>query len=232
MDMPGMGSKTFHNHCQALYDLTPKLKTQHLKMAAQVVRQEHKKLGLLDPNTPDDAIVDIAVSMDGSWLKRGHRSSIGLVCAIDLETNICLDYHVCSKYCHKCEVTGKKKAAQGPQEFQLWQLAHQDECQKNFDPLEGSGMMEVQGSRILCERSVALHKFRYTKILSDGDSKAYAEINRTQPYGPDTSIEKEECINHVSKRFGTALRNLVTDSSKQGVRLGGKGRHLLLKNIS
>ena len=36
-------------------------------------------------------------------------------------------------------------------------------------------------------------------------------------------IEKEECINHVGKRLGTALHNLLTDCSKRGTTLGGNG---------
>ncbi|GFW44034.1 uncharacterized protein TNCV_997991 [Trichonephila clavipes] len=35
-------------------------------------------------------------------------------------------------------------------------------------------------------------------------------------------ISKEECINHVSKRLGTALRSTVKDCRAQGISLGGK----------
>ncbi|GFU79078.1 uncharacterized protein TNCV_304491 [Trichonephila clavipes] len=41
-------------------------------------------------------------------------------------------------------------------------------------------------------------------------------------YGPDIVIKKEECINHVSKRLGTALRSTVKDCRAQGISLGGK----------
>ncbi|GFV47075.1 uncharacterized protein TNCV_197701 [Trichonephila clavipes] len=41
-------------------------------------------------------------------------------------------------------------------------------------------------------------------------------------YGPDIVIKKEECINHVSKRLGTALRSTVKDCCAQGISLGGK----------
>ena len=43
-----------------------------------------------------------------------------------------------------------------------------------------------------------------------------------QVYG-DTQIEKEECVNHVAKRLGAALRKLSTESKKMGVTLGGRG---------
>ena len=48
-------------------------------------------------------------------------------------------------------------------------------------------------------------KLRYTTILCDGDCKTYNELCKLKPYGQDCPVVKEECINHVSKRLGTAL---------------------------
>ncbi|GFW93790.1 uncharacterized protein TNCV_4220711 [Trichonephila clavipes] len=45
---------------------------------------------------------------------------------------------------------------------------------------------------------------------------------REKVYGPDIVIKKEECINHVSKWLGTALRSTVKDCRAQGISLGGK----------
>ncbi|GFX83482.1 uncharacterized protein TNCV_324311 [Trichonephila clavipes] len=50
-------------------------------------------------------------------------------------------------------------------------------------------------------------------------------------YGPDIVIKKEECINHVSKRLGTALRFTVKDCRAQGISLGGKA-HGSLKEVT
>ncbi|GFO20577.1 hypothetical protein PoB_004708200 [Plakobranchus ocellatus] len=60
-------------------------------------------------------------------------------------------------------------------------------------------------------------------MVSDGDSKAFNKLLEVLPYGPDVVILKEDCINHVGKRLGTALRNLVADCSKKGITLGGRG---------
>ncbi|GFV57006.1 uncharacterized protein TNCV_1678871 [Trichonephila clavipes] len=43
-------------------------------------------------------------------------------------------------------------------------------------------------------------------------------------YGPEIKINKEECINHVSKRLGTSLRKAVKEWRARGVSLGGKSR--------
>ncbi|GFV66931.1 uncharacterized protein TNCV_162181 [Trichonephila clavipes] len=40
-------------------------------------------------------------------------------------------------------------------------------------------------------------------------------------------IKKEECINHVSKRLGTGLRNAVKESRARGISLEGKGHGTL-----
>lgn len=56
--------------------------------------------------------------------------------------------------------------------------------------------------------------------MSDGDSATFSALVQENVYGL-VPISKEECLNHVQKRMGTALRNLVQKSDKA---LGGKGR--------
>ena len=42
-----------------------------------------------------------------------------------------------------------------------------------------------------------------------GGCKSYAEVKKMAPYGEAILIPKEDCIGHVTKRMGTALRKLV-----------------------
>ena len=74
LNIPGLNQKTFHNHCDAVYALTPETKQHILQLAVQAVRYEHQQL---DQTLARDDIYDIAVSYDGSWLTRGHSSQIG-----------------------------------------------------------------------------------------------------------------------------------------------------------
>ena len=46
---------------------------------------------------------DIAVSFDGSWMTRGHKSHIGVGFVIDCETGFILDYQVLSNICREFE---------------------------------------------------------------------------------------------------------------------------------
>ena len=175
-----------------MYALTPEIKQHILQLAVRAVRYEHQQL--------DQTLAhDIAVSYDGSWLTWGHSSQIGVTSVIDLLTGLCVDFNVLSKYCQKCETTGKKMEAVGPLAYQVWYMS---ECQKNFDC--SSGMMEVEGAKVMWLRSTA-EKLPYTMILCDWDCKTYNELCKLQPYGPDCPMVQEECIDHVSKRLGTAL---------------------------
>ena len=70
--------------------------------------------------------------------------------------------------------------------------------------------MEEEGACRLYGRSLGKHKLRYIPFIGDGDSKSYAEVKKLAPYGEAVLIPKEDCIGHVTKRMGTALRKLQT----------------------
>ena len=60
-------------------------------------------------------------------------------------------------------------------------------------------MTEVEAARVLWQRSIERYKLRYTVLLSDGDAKTFNELTAIKPYGDEVPVEKEECVNHVSK---------------------------------
>ena len=68
------------------------------------------------------------------------------------------------------------------------------------------------------------NKFRYVTFLSDGDSKAFDAVNALSLYGVGRSSQKEDCVNHVAKRMGTALRNLVESCKAHKRSISGKGK--------
>lgn len=145
-----------------------------------------------------EGVLDITVSIDGSWQKRGRTSHNGIVTVIEIMTGLVIDYVALSNYCQLCE-SGPK---QDDQHYQQWWDQHKDKCQKNIHCT--SGAMEMKGAVILFKRSVDLHGFRYTNMIGDGDAKTYAELTKENPY-PGKTIEKIECVNHITKRMGTAL---------------------------
>ncbi|GBL96418.1 hypothetical protein AVEN_43731-1 [Araneus ventricosus] len=105
-------------------------------------------------------------------------------------------------------------------EFRIWHDFHKIDCQKIFNG--SSNSMEMNAAAILWKRSVKEAKMRYTTLLSDGDGKTHQRLNEIKVYGKNVTIMKEEYINHVAKRVGTGLRNVVQDWKKKGVSLGVK----------
>ena len=157
------------------------------RRSVEKIRERYGELGIV----PDkDDVLDIAVSYEGSWHRRGHSSHTGLGVVSDLLTGLPLDFQAAK-------------------------------CSKNYDGSANS--MEQHCALLLLQRSVAKHCLRYTCMLSDGDSKSYNYIVKEKVYGNEKSISKEECINHVSKRMGTALKNLKDQCTARGEQIGGKG---------
>lgn len=105
----------------------------------------------------------------------------------------------------------------GSEEYEDWYEQHEELCTKNH---EGSaGKMEVDAIIDMFERSEEIHGVKYLNYIGDGDSKTFANILKSNPYGDDFPVTKSECVGHVQKRMGTRLRNI-----KKTNKLGGKGQ--------
>lgn len=55
----------------------------------------------------------------------------------------------------------------------------------------------------------------YTVLLRDGDSKKFKAIQESNVYATSVNIKKEEYVNHVGKRKGTAFRKLVESEKNE-----------------
>lgn len=80
--------------------------------------------------------------------------------------------------------------------------------------------METEAAERIWKRSEK-HGFRYTTLVSDGDSKTFAHLTDLNLY-KDHKIEKVEYLNHVAKPLGTGLRKIVANNTGKGDPLGGK----------
>ena len=188
-----------------------------LRQSTQVVREAYLAL---DPECATEPL-DISVSFDGTWHKRGHTSLYGLGAVIDILTGLVLDYTVVSKYCHACSIKETEVGSRNDPEFQRWYGDHQEDCCADYEG--SSNAMEVESAKRLWSRSLEMHHMRYTGMLGDGDSKAFNAVQELAPY-PGVTIMREECVNHAHKRLGTALLKL-----SKTAKLGGKGHGRLTK---
>ncbi|KAH7958748.1 hypothetical protein HPB49_004447 [Dermacentor silvarum] len=147
---------------------------------------------------------------------RGHSSHIAVSAVIELFTGLVLDYVVLSNFCAGCQ-RGPKV---GDPSYEEWKASH--ECQKNMD--KKAGVMVVEAGLILFNRSLEKHSLRYATVLSHGDSRTFLALKEAKVYGY-IEVDKEDCVNHVHKRMGTALRNaLLTHKGPGSKPLGGRGR--------
>lgn len=173
--------------------------------AAQAIREVHRDL------LTDENILDVSVSFDGTWQKRGFTSLYGVGVCIEVMTGLIIDFHVLSKYCHACEL----HKGLPEDELQQWKVTHTEDCCINHQL--SSKAMEQEAAKVMWGRSLEKHQMRYRHMLSDGDSAAYKAVCDLAPYG-DVQVEKLECLNHAHKRMGTALRKLTKTEH-----LGGRG---------
>ena len=163
------------------------------------------------------------MSCDGTWHRRGFSSLFGAVFSISHDTGKVLDYTVKSKHCASCSHWESRD--QTSEEYRRWKESH--ECNINFS---GSACaMELAGTlQMFCLSSE--YKLRYMNLISDGDSKAHSMILAEQPYGAsdDVQVKKLDCVGHVQKRLGSALRDLKQRYRGQklsdGKTIGGAGR--------
>ncbi|XP_070390930.1 uncharacterized protein [Dermacentor albipictus] len=202
----GLHHKTYQEHLKKTFrgPETQRMESFYSESAAAV-----KKIYQgMDPGFTRD----ITVVYDGTWHKCGHTSHIGVGAVIEYHTGLILDAVVLSNQCLGCQTGPKPEDS----EYSSWREQHI--CQRNTDAK--SGRMEVEAALILFARSLTKHNLRYTTIVSDGDSATYSALVKENVYGL-VPVVKEECLNHVQKRMGAALRNLVQKSDKA---LGGKGR--------
>lgn len=103
MNMPCLNHSAFDSHIRQLVDVVNRCTDDCLKKARAEVEKAYseieQKMDLVKP-------INIGVSYDGSWQKRGFTSKYGVGCVIEVVTGLVIDYEVISKYCRVCQ---KKK---------------------------------------------------------------------------------------------------------------------------
>ena len=162
-----------------------------------------------------EEVTECALSLDGTWQRRGHGSHHGAVTAILMETGKCVDAEVLSNICKGCSYWEKKDKTS--LDYHSWKAKHV--CKVNHHG--SAAAMEPCGVVRIFQRSEVVRGLRYTKYLGDGDSSSFKKVVESDPYNGKT-IEKLECVGHVQKRCGTRLRRLK--SANKGMKLDdGKG---------
>lgn len=101
MNMKAMQSKSFHVHKKALLDVATQNVQRNLELTRREVRKTH--IVFKDDAGSNDPL-DLTVSYDGSWHKRGFTSKYGVGCCIEMTTGLVIHFEVLSKYCRSCDL--------------------------------------------------------------------------------------------------------------------------------
>ena len=112
-----------------------------------------------NPDLDKNQTLDVAVSFDGTWAKRGFTSLTGVVFAISVDSGDVLDYTVLSKACQKCSL--KQSQCEGDDEqFPEWRREHlaSGDCDLNFNgsspAMEAEELLFSGGDQLNCTTRV------------------------------------------------------------------------------
>ena len=191
MDLPKPVSvSNFQNHQLALEKAASRIAEKSRNAAAQSLIEKEGRS-------------NVAVTFDGTWQRRGYSLLNGVFAAISWTTGKVVDIHTSSKHCHHCSLSAAKLESGkiSPALHARWKEEHQKLCSANTNQSSPG-----EAARILWCRSFETRKLRYTTYIGDGDCKFFNEVCTAKPYG-DLAVVKEECVGHVQKRMGKALRD-------------------------
>ena len=216
LNMPSpMSKSTYYSHSASLQTGSEVVAKTSMNKAAREARGENA-----------DDIVDVAVSYDGTWMRRGYASLHGVFTAISWDVGKVVDYEVLSRHCHKCTYMKSQRDQGSLTEEQYQQKMAGHVCDANT--VVSAPAMESEAAKTIWARSVDCRRLRYTTYIGDGDTKSYKSVCDSSPYGADVTITKEECVGHVQKRVGSNLRkmkkNLAGKKLADGKPIGGRGR--------
>lgn len=98
---------------------------EHEHLIKGMVKSSNVKAG----SVLEDDSVDIKLSFDGTWQKRGHTSHNGVATAIDVITGYVVDFEMLSNYCIACQ----NSSAEGDDDYEAFIEIHRPDCQKTTD---------------------------------------------------------------------------------------------------
>ena len=88
-------------------------------------------------------IVDIGVTVDETWQRRGYTSMNGVVVAMSVDSGKVLDIEVLPRFCKSCSSMGRI-LKDDPQKLEEWLETHKESCPVNYTGTAPA--MEVEGA--------------------------------------------------------------------------------------
>lgn len=121
LNMPNpMSRSSFSGHQTALNDAAEQIAERSMNAASSAVQAA--------------AGQDIAVSADGTWMRRGFSSLYGAMSVIAWETGRVLDVYVLSRFCSSCSKKQCERRAGKltAEDHEAWKAQHKPNCSANY----------------------------------------------------------------------------------------------------
>ncbi|GFR87173.1 hypothetical protein ElyMa_006069600 [Elysia marginata] len=207
--MPGMHLKTHQSHVEKIF-----MSVQSTIIDSELEDAQARLWRHYEEHNPaairEDGILNVALSFDGSWAKRGHTSKIGFASVIEVMTRLVIDFHVMSLFCQICATTGEPLRIKNAKEYEAWLVKHKESgtFTKNYEG--SSGEMEKAGALVIWGLSLK-YKCRFNMMVGDGDANTFLALTNLSPYGAEHPVQKEECVNHESDPPSTFLNSTVAE---------------------
>ena len=127
---PPMAKEAYQNHLIQIEKATKSNAKEVMKDEAKRLRD---KVSIEHPNDiemdDEELIANVAVTVDGTWQKRGHSFKMGVVFVISVLTGEVLNYEVKSLFRHECKAHGSHY--QDSVKYKEWKKAHEKNCEVN-----------------------------------------------------------------------------------------------------
>lgn len=220
--LPPITNKAYNNSMKAIEKSSLKIAERLMNEAAGRLKaimeiENGNEIELVEGHVK---IARVAVTVDGTWQKRGYSSRHGVVFVMSVRTGEVLDFEVLSKVCFECR--SYEKIDKNTDKYLSWWEAHKNSCSINH--VGASGEMESKGAAQIFLRSIEKRGLKYSVMVGDGDTGCFGNVCQAlkRQFGDNYVVVKEECVGHVQKRMGTSLRELKRRS--RGKKLAdGKG---------
>ena len=139
MNMHVIKEETYRKHLTKIHQASMDTKSYSCEYAVKHVRKQILCDTGIDQD--DGRPLDVAVSYDGSWQKRGFTSKNGIGSVVEIESGLVLDYETKSKYCQQCVCAAYELKKDSPV-YKDWYTEHvlNKECDMNWS--QSSSAME------------------------------------------------------------------------------------------
>jgi len=110
-----MAKRSYEKHSKHIKDAAILEAKERMTAAVKEIREIN--------NCEEDDLADISITIDGTWMKRGHSSLYGAVFSLFWQTGKVIDYEIKSKFCYKCNYLNKQDE-RPLQDYLCWKASH------------------------------------------------------------------------------------------------------------